>query len=109
MPARFVRAWKQAYEGHKVVGLAILAAVSVMLIMAGVIVATAVFSHKQKENCRMATAVRDAVVVVLHDAQDLVQHPPKGFRQQTPSEKEIAVKFYQRNINRLNSVSCSNK
>jgi hypothetical protein len=57
----------------------------------------------------MATAVRDAVVFVLRDAQDLVQSPPKGFRHQTPAEKQIAIKFYQRNINHLNAVSCTNR
>jgi hypothetical protein len=109
MPGRLVRAWNEAYEGHKVVGLSILAAISVILITLGILAATATFSHNQRDNCRMATAVRDAVVVVLHDAQNLVQHPPKGFRHQTPTEKQIAVNFYQRNINRLNSVNCTNK
>jgi|1185.fasta_scaffold538980_2 hypothetical protein len=109
MPARLVRAWNEAYEDHKIVGLSILAAISVMFIMAGVLVATAVFSHNQKQNCRMASAVRDAVVVVLQDAQTLVQHPPKGFRPQTSEQKDISIKFYQRNIDRLRSVHCVNK
>jgi hypothetical protein len=109
MPDRLVRAWNQAYQGHKLIGLAILASISAALIALGVLAATAVFSHNQRENCQMATAVRDAVVFVLHDAQDLVQNPPKGFRHQTPAEKQIAIKFYQRNINHLNAVSCTNR
>jgi hypothetical protein len=108
MPDRLVSAWKQAYEGHRLVGLSILAAISVALIAFGVLAATAVFSHNQRDNCRMATAVRDGVVVLLRDAENLVQNPPKGFKQ-TPEQRDLAVKFYDRNISRLESVSCTNK
>lgn len=109
MPGRLVRAWNEAYQDHKIVGLSILAAIFIAMFAGGILAATAVFSHNQKQNCRMASAVRDAVVVVLQDAQALVQHPPKGFRPQTPEQKDISIKFYQRNIDRLNSVHCVNK
>lgn len=109
MPARLVRAWNQAYEGHKLVGLSILAAISVALIAAGVLAATAVFSHNQRDNCQMATAVRDGVVVLLRDAEHLVENPPKGLRRQSPEERDLTIKFYNRNIRHLQSVSCSNR
>lgn len=90
----------------------VILAVCAGLMIAGVLGAILYRSYsggkQRQETCTAALRVRDAVVVLLVDAKTIVQHPPKGVRQ-TPTDKRVALQFYDRNIRQLNAVNCSTK
>jgi hypothetical protein len=104
MPTRVLhKQWWQAISATKA---AVLASVAVFLAFAAIAYVAYSSRKNQNNNCIASLRVRDAVVVLLEDAQNTVEHTKAG---PTISQKQIddAKAFYRRNIVKIKNVQCN--
>ena len=96
-------------RGDAILVLAAIAAITFGLIMGALFYRSYTGSQKRADACIVALRVRDATRGLLVDAKQIVTHPPAGIHSQTPQERKLSIEFYDRNIAKLNGVTCSTK
>lgn len=104
MPTRVLhKEWWHAVSATKA---AIIASVAVFLAFMAIIFVAYNSRTNQNHNCLTSLRVRDAVIFLLEDAQNQVNHTKPG---PTISQKQIddAKAFYKRNLIKLRAVNCA--